>query len=67
MVLTAAHCVEGASNARLILGAYDFSQEENGRIEISSQEIIIHPFWNPSTLANDIALIKLTKNVEFSK
>ena len=67
MVLTAAHCVDGASKARVILGAYDFAEEETGRVEISSQEITIHPSWSPSTLANDVALIKLTKSVEFSK
>ena len=67
MVLTAAHCVDGASKARVILGAYDFAEEETGRVEITSQEIVIHPSWSPSTLANDVALIKLTKNVEFSK
>ena len=67
LVITAANCVDGASKARVILGAYDFAEEETGRVEISSQEIVIHPSWSPSTLANDIALIKLTKNVEFSK
>ena len=67
MVLTAAHCVDSASKARVILGAYDFAEEETGRVEISSQKIVIHPSWSPSTLANDVALIKLTKSVEFSK
>ena len=67
LVITAANCVDGASKARVILGAYDFAEEETGRVEISSQEIIIHPSWSPSTLANDVALIKLTKSVEFSK
>ena len=67
LVITAAHCVDGASKARVILGAYDFGEEEPGRVEISSQEIIIHPSWSPSTLTNDVALIKLTKSVEFSK
>ena len=68
LVVTAAHCVDGASETRVILGSYNLAEEENGRIEISSQEIIIHPSWDLYTSTeNDIALIKLSEQVEFSK
>merc|ERR1711976_673414 len=47
LVVTATHCVDGASETRVILGSYNLAEEEeNGRIEVSSQEIILHPFWD---------------------
>merc|ERR1711963_274593 len=69
LVVTAAHCVDGASETRVILGSYNLAEEEeNGRIEVSSQEIIIHPSWDLYTSTeNDIALIKLSKQVEFNE
>lgn len=58
-VLTAAHCVEGFTRITVIIGALNRIQ---GPIVfqsdvIGSQNFIIHPLYNSSTLAHDIALI----------
>ncbi|KAI7815317.1 Serine protease [Rhyzopertha dominica] len=59
-VLTAAHCVDGVNNAEVVLGAHNIRNDEATQQTIPSNEFIIHSGWNPSTLVNDIALIKLS-------
>lgn len=66
-VLTAAHCVDGASSWDVILGSHNLDAfSEPHRIVASSANGILHPDWNPNTLANDIALIKLDSPIEFN-
>jgi hypothetical protein len=45
----------GAHNVRLT--------SEPTRVEVRATQKIIHPTWNPSTLAGDIALIRLPSPV----
>ncbi|CAD7082539.1 unnamed protein product [Hermetia illucens] len=61
VVLTAAHCVDGASAASVYLGALKIQSSESGRqiISVSKSNFVIHSGWNANTLVNDIALIKL--------
>ena len=48
-------------------GSHDLSLgSEEHRVVVKTTESIIHPDWNPSTLSNDIALIKLPKKIEFA-
>ncbi|MFJ9690770.1 serine protease [Kitasatospora sp. NPDC101183] len=60
-VVTAAHCLTGtAARARVILGAADESGSTGARaISTTRGNWIVHPQYDPATLANDIALIHL--------
>lgn len=58
-VLTAGHCVDGqsASSIDVTLGKHKLSDSGGERIDVI--QIIKHPSYNPSTLDNDVALLKL--------
>uniref|UniRef100_A0A1I8PY48 Peptidase S1 domain-containing protein n=1 Tax=Stomoxys calcitrans TaxID=35570 RepID=A0A1I8PY48_STOCA len=69
-ILTAAHCTDGADGVTVYLGAIDIKDDhEKGqqRIYTSKSNIVIHDHWDPSTLSNDISLIKLPVVVEFNE
>ncbi|XP_049547165.1 uncharacterized protein LOC125958086 [Anopheles darlingi] len=74
-VLTAAHCVHklrlqrGYSSIKMYLGLYDLEQlktclEDGPCVERSAVKIITHPQYNPHTVLNDIALIRMNQAVE---
>lgn len=65
-VLTAAHCTDGARRFSLLFGAHDRSVAEPSQVTVVPTEYAFHPGWNPSTLANDIALIKLPTPINFT-
>ncbi|CAH2090497.1 unnamed protein product [Euphydryas editha] len=51
-----------------VLGAYSlYDRYENGRRMINVEEIVVHPDWDPSTLANDLALLRLSNVVQSSE
>ena len=61
-VLTAAHCVDGGTTAaslKLVIGANQLNNEAPGNIR-SVSAIHIHPSWNPSTMDNDVAMLRLS-------
>ncbi len=64
VVLTAAHCVadlDKLSDMDVAVGVYDLSGvKPEQRIPLSS--IIIHPGYNPETIDNDIALLRLARS-----
>ena len=64
VVLTAAHCVadlEKLSDMDVAVGVYDLSEvKPEQRIPLS--RIIIHPGYNPETIDNDIALLRLARS-----
>merc|ERR1711963_1303254 len=63
-VLTAAHCVDGASYYDIMAGAHNVRESsEPNRVEITSFNGWYHPQWDPNTLSNDIALIELPSPV----
>ena len=73
VVLTAAHCIK-AELKKIKLGHADLTSEDIIEVEIES--IKIHPGWNntlckrslyKSECLNDVALIKLSRNVEFNQ
>lgn len=66
-VMTAAHCADGARRFSLLLGAHDRTVPEASQLTIETTEYATHPNWNPSTLANDIALIRLPSPVTFTR
>lgn len=66
-VLTAAHCVIRALEFELHMGAQHFNDTtEIGRIVDVTRTAIVHNRYNPVTFANDLALIKLSKAIEFT-
>ncbi|XP_058829460.1 collagenase-like [Topomyia yanbarensis] len=66
-VLTAGHCVQGASSFEVSLGALDLADNGNdGRVVITATEYIRHEKYNPLFAANDVAVIKLPTPVVFN-
>ncbi|XP_076348415.1 venom protease-like [Tachypleus tridentatus] len=69
-VLTAAHCVQLYSPRHFVVrvGEFDLSQEEDHKTEdIRVQQIIVHPdFSLPRRYYNDIAILKLAKDITFT-
>merc|ERR1712112_490856 len=66
-VLTAAHCVDGASYYDIMAGAHNVRESsEPNRVEITSFNGWYHPQWDPNTLSNDIALIELPSPITFN-
>ncbi|WP_437722199.1 DUF1986 domain-containing protein [Sorangium sp. So ce861] len=61
-ILTAAHCVSGQSAAslRVILGDRRTDQLDEGEHTHQIRQLIVHPSYNASTNANDVALIELS-------
>ncbi|KAK4291111.1 hypothetical protein Pmani_036040 [Petrolisthes manimaculis] len=63
-ILTAAHCVEGGdftspAGLRVMAGERDLTTEE-GTEQLGTINLIIeHPFYDPITYENDIALLRL--------
>jgi secreted trypsin-like serine protease len=66
-VITAAHCVEGIRPSRLavIVGLHTRNLIFIENLYTVSK-IAIHQNWNPNLILNDVAIIKLRKNVTFS-
>ncbi|KAJ9580604.1 hypothetical protein L9F63_024219 [Diploptera punctata] len=65
-VLTAAHCAQSVSRFTVYLGAQALSASESGRVIVTSTSKIVHASYNPSTIANDIALIRLPSAVSLT-
>ena len=58
-VLTSALCLYGAWSVVVTLGAHNLNQAEPTHQKITSNIFRIHPDYNPTTLRNDVALVKL--------
>lgn len=67
VVLTAAHCLytNDTIRVRARCGFYDADDTDNEQTHFSKQNIV-HEKYNPNTLENDIALVLLATNVEFT-
>merc|ERR1712179_185306 len=66
-VLTAAHCVDGASYFDIMAGAHNVrAASEPNRVEITSYNGWTHPQWDTNTLANDLALNELPSAIDFN-
>jgi secreted trypsin-like serine protease len=66
-VLTAAHCIEGTTAARLdvVIGAYDLREANGSGQRVQVTQIIRHPSYGEvnGTLSHDLALLKLATPV----
>lgn len=66
-ILTAAHCVHFGYRRPLSIDVrYNSTYLEEGPIA-SAKDVIPHPRFSMTTVANDIALVKLTKPLRFDK
>merc|ERR1719266_1587078 len=67
-VLTAAHCANGASSMRIMLGAHNVREDtEEGRIEVVTTDFFTHPGWSQFNLHNDLALVHLPYALNFTE
>ncbi|CAI9616659.1 unnamed protein product, partial [Staurois parvus] len=69
-VLTAAHCFKGfQNNAKYYvrLGEYDRRTLEDTEQQIAVTRLIIHPKFDPATVNNDIALMRLAQPAVYDK
>ncbi|XP_037045367.1 brachyurin-like [Bradysia coprophila] len=67
-ILTAAHCVFGATSGTIVLGAHflaNANEPNQRRITIAPESIIMHPSFNPQSSRDDIALVRLPAPIQF--
>lgn len=60
-VVTAAHCLEGDPPMDVIIGTDDLNAPADSYDRIAVIKQIAHPAYNPGTLDNDIALLRLAR------
>ncbi|EFA04554.1 brachyurin [Tribolium castaneum] len=65
-VLTAGQCVDGATSFTIVLGTHKLDGDSANVQKLATDEFVLHPDYNPTTLENDIGLIKLRMPVTFS-
>jgi secreted trypsin-like serine protease len=65
-ILTAGHCVDGATLFTIQLGSNSLTGDDPNRVTVATSDYILHPDFNPSTLENDVGLIKLRLPVELT-
>jgi secreted trypsin-like serine protease len=66
IIVTAAHCVDGAfvmANLRILAGSATLSTETVTTRQVSA--VTVHPDWDAATDENDIAIIRLTSPLTF--
>ncbi|XP_054165551.1 chymotrypsin-like elastase family member 1 [Oppia nitens] len=68
-VLTAAHCVDRSldgSMYRVVVGEHDRTKPEGKEAIIEVTKVIQHPQWDTNKIVNDVALLKLARNINFN-
>ena len=65
-VVTAAHCLDGKGDIQLYILAGSVSKKSKS-VKIRIDKLIIHPQWSSYTMANDVAIIKLSRPLTFGK
>ena len=67
-IVTAAHCVEGYNWFEVITGAHNpFEMEDTQQRQIVQvSAATVHESYNPFTIDNDIAILKLNPPLEFN-
>ncbi|KAH8270429.1 hypothetical protein KR018_009955 [Drosophila ironensis] len=66
-VLTAGHCTMGVTHFDVYLGTKSVEDTAQlGGLVLRSNKFIVHERFNPETAANDIALVKLPRDIAFT-
>ncbi|KAM7356750.1 brachyurin [Cochliomyia hominivorax] len=66
-ILTAGHCTMGVTHFDVYLGTKSVDESlESGKLVLRSNKYIVHEKFNPITAANDIALVKLPEDIQFT-
>ncbi|KAM4800923.1 chymotrypsin-like protease CTRL-1 [Urocitellus parryii] len=65
-VVTAAHCNVSPGRHFAVLGEYDRSSNTEPVQVLSISKAITHPSWNPTTLNNDLTLLKLASPARYT-
>ncbi|EDS29528.1 serine protease [Culex quinquefasciatus] len=65
-ILTAAHCVFRAKGGIAILGAHNLEVNEPTQQIIAYAKVFFHANYNPDTLENDIAVVRLNSHMTFN-
>merc|ERR1712088_1075197 len=69
-VLTAAHCidvpydVDNPNYVKVLLGEHSIADSENTKADV--EEVIMHPQYNPRTINNDFAILRLSSPVNYT-
>ncbi|XP_051743334.1 coagulation factor X isoform X1 [Ctenopharyngodon idella] len=66
-ILSAAHCMNQSLYTRVVLGEFDTLVNEGREATHDVDEILIHKKYMADTYNNDIALIKLSKPITFTR
>ncbi|XP_058634053.1 coagulation factor X [Onychostoma macrolepis] len=67
IVLSAAHCMNQSLSTRVVVGEFDTLVNEGREVTHDVDEILIHKNYMAETYHNDIALIKLSRPIRFSR
>uniref|UniRef100_A0A3Q1JDE0 coagulation factor Xa n=1 Tax=Anabas testudineus TaxID=64144 RepID=A0A3Q1JDE0_ANATE len=67
IILTAAHCMNQSRYIYVKVGEFDTLVDDNNEATHFVETIVTHNKYKPDTYLNDIALIKLTKPIKFSR
>ncbi|UJR16133.1 hypothetical protein I4U23_003044 [Adineta vaga] len=68
-VLTAAHCIQGKDLTKISItaGMHNRQNDESNSRQVRNVDwIFLHPDWNSETLENDLAILRLSKPVQFN-
>ncbi|NXJ96296.1 PRS57 protease, partial [Corythaixoides concolor] len=68
-VMTAAHCLipRRSPSVRVVLGAHRLEEPEESQQFFSVVESIAHPLYNPSSMDNDIRLLRLNSSAALNE
>ncbi|KAJ8011447.1 hypothetical protein DPEC_G00058310 [Dallia pectoralis] len=66
-VLTAAHCLTNSQRFSVRLGDYERTHFEGTEVNVQVSKTFSHPEFNKETVDNDIALLRLSSPVTFTK
>lgn len=64
-VLTAAHCVRGTTNFKIVVGLHDQKDARNAET-IAVKRVISHPQYDSRSMDYDFALVELAQEASFS-
>jgi len=66
-ILTAAHCVQGATVFTIQLGSSNLNGQDPNRVTVATVNSVTHPNYDPVTYDYDVGLIRLHLNITFSE